>query len=154
MSDERKRILTGIRPTGPLHLGHYGGALEQWLRLQDEYECFFLIADYQVSDHADDIDRIRNAVFEVALDWLAVGLDPERGHFVIEKLGALIENVDERAYELRKTVQQLKTALGTGLTQEVQTCLEALDQNAESLDASLSRFKTRPEDLTPQPAGS
>ncbi len=51
-----KRILTGIRPTGALHLGHYAGALENWVRLQHEYECFFLIADYQVSDYADDID--------------------------------------------------------------------------------------------------
>jgi len=82
----RKRILTGVRPTAALHLGHYAGALENWLRLQDEYECFFLIADYQVSDYADDIDRVRAAVWEVALDWLAVGLDPERGHFVIESL--------------------------------------------------------------------
>jgi tryptophanyl-tRNA synthetase len=82
----RKRILTGIRPTGPLHLGHYVGALENWLRLQREYECFFLIADYQVSDYADDIHHVRRAVFEVALDWLAVGLDPETSHFVIESL--------------------------------------------------------------------
>ena len=83
---ERKRILTGIRPTGPLHLGHYAGALAQWLALQDEYECFFLIADYQVSDYADDIDRVRDAVFEVARDWLAVGLDPERSHYAIESM--------------------------------------------------------------------
>lgn len=73
---------------------------------------------------------------------------------MIEKLGALIEDVDKRAYELRKTVQQLKTTLGASQTQDVQTCLETLDQNAEALDASLSRFKTRPEDLTSQPAGS
>ena len=68
--DGRQRILTGVRPTGALHLGHYAGALENWLRLQDEYDCFFLIADYQVSDHADDIDRVRDAVIEVATDWL------------------------------------------------------------------------------------
>ena len=88
MSDEqqKKRILTGVRPSGPLHLGHYAGALENWLRLQHEYECFFLIADYQVSDHADDIELVRRAVIEVATDWLAVGLDPERSHFVIESL--------------------------------------------------------------------
>jgi tryptophanyl-tRNA synthetase len=86
MADTKKRILTGIRPTGPLHLGHYAGALENWVRLQDEYECFFLIADYQVSDYADDIDVVREAVFEVACDWLAVGLDPQRSHFVIESL--------------------------------------------------------------------
>ena len=83
---ERKRILTGIRPTGALHLGHYGGALENWLRLQREYDCHFLIADYQVSDYADDLERVRESVWEVALDWLAVGLDPEESCFVIESL--------------------------------------------------------------------
>ncbi|HEY4668176.1 MAG TPA: tryptophan--tRNA ligase [Tepidiformaceae bacterium] len=83
---ERKRILTGIRPTGALHLGHYAGALENWVRLQTEYECYFLIADYQVSDYADDIPLVREAVWEVALDWLAVGLDPEGSHYVIESL--------------------------------------------------------------------
>ena len=83
---ERKRILTGIRPTGALHLGHYAGALENWIRLQREYECYFLIADYQVSDYSDDISRVRASVWEVALDWLAVGLDPEGSHFVIESL--------------------------------------------------------------------
>ncbi len=83
---ERRRILTGIRPTGPLHLGHYAGALENWLRLQREYDCHFLIADYQVSDLADDFARVRESVWEVALDWLAVGLDPEESCFVIESL--------------------------------------------------------------------
>jgi tryptophanyl-tRNA synthetase len=82
----RKRILTGIRPTGPLHLGHYAGALENWVRLQTEYECFFLIADYQVSDYADDIEHVRRSVWDVALDFLAVGLDPQGSHFCIESL--------------------------------------------------------------------
>jgi tryptophanyl-tRNA synthetase len=86
MTTTKKRILTGVRPTGPLHLGHYAGALENWVKLQRDYECFFLIADYQVSDYADDIDRVRQSVREIALDWLAVGLDPERNHFVIESL--------------------------------------------------------------------
>jgi tryptophanyl-tRNA synthetase len=83
---EKKRILTGVRPTGAMHLGHYAGALENWLRLQDEYECFFLIADYQVSDYADDINLVREAVYEIALDWLAIGLDPAKSHFVLESL--------------------------------------------------------------------
>jgi tryptophanyl-tRNA synthetase len=81
-----KRILTGIRPTGALHLGHYAGALENWVKLQTTYDCHFLIADYQVSDYADDMARVRASVWEVALDWLAVGLDPERSSFVIESL--------------------------------------------------------------------
>jgi hypothetical protein len=83
---EKKRILTGVRPTGPLHLGHYAGALDNWVKLQREYDCYFLIADYQVSDYAGDLPRVRNAVWEVALDWLAVGLDPEGSSFVIESM--------------------------------------------------------------------
>lgn len=83
---ERERILTGIRPTGALHLGHYAGALENWLDLQDSYDCNFLIADYQVSDYANDIAHIRKSVWEVALDWLAIGLNPESSNFVIESL--------------------------------------------------------------------
>ena len=86
MVEPPKRILTGIRPTGPLHLGHYVGALENWVQLQRQYDCYFLIADYQVSDYADDIARVREAVWEVALDWLSVGLDPAVSHFVIESL--------------------------------------------------------------------
>jgi tryptophanyl-tRNA synthetase len=81
---DAERILTGVRPTGPLHLGHYVGALENWLELQPSYDCFFLIADYQVSDHADDFERVRKSIFDVALDWLSIGLDPEKSHFVIE----------------------------------------------------------------------
>jgi len=81
----KKRILTGVRPTGPLHLGHYVGALENWLKLQDEYECFFLISDYQaLGDHLGETERIRNSVIDVALDWLSVGLDPKKCSFVIQ----------------------------------------------------------------------
>ena len=81
----RKRILTGIRPTGALHLGHYVGALKNWVRLQDEYECYFLIADYQaLGDHFHDIDLIRDSVVEVTLDFLAVGLKPDEAAFVIQ----------------------------------------------------------------------
>src|SRR4029077_19449855 len=79
------RILSGMRPSGPLHLGHYVGALQNWVQLQDEYECYFLIADYHaLSDNIHDIDRVRQSVFDVALDWLAVGLDPEKSSFVVQ----------------------------------------------------------------------
>ena len=81
----KPRILTGIRPTGALHLGHYVGALKNWLDLQNEYECYFLIADYQaLGDHFHDIDLIRESVLDVTLDWLAVGLDPEKSSFVVQ----------------------------------------------------------------------
>ena len=81
----KKRILTGIRPTGQLHVGHYVGALENWVRLQYEYDAYFLIADYQaLGDHIDDIDLIRDSVLQVGIDWLSVGLDPEESTFVIQ----------------------------------------------------------------------
>ena len=81
---ERRRILTGLRPSGPSHVGHYAGAFSQWLELQEEYESFFLLADYQVSDYADNLPWIRWGLWEVTLDWLGVGLDPNVSHFVIE----------------------------------------------------------------------
>ncbi len=85
MTAPTQRILTGIRPTGALHLGHYAGALENWIRLQEQYDCIFLIADYQaLGDHVEDIDSIRQSVFDVALDWLAVGLDPHRSTYCIQ----------------------------------------------------------------------
>ena len=81
----RQRILTGMRPTGPLHLGHYSGALENWIELQHDYECYFLIADYQaLGDHVEQIGMIRQSVLDVALDWLSVGLDPDESSFVIQ----------------------------------------------------------------------
>ncbi len=82
-----KRILTGIRPTGALHLGHYAGALKQWVLFQEEYECFFLIADIQaLTTHVDRPTLIEKAVREVMLDWISVGLDPTKPnvHFVLQ----------------------------------------------------------------------
>lgn len=82
---QKKRILTGMRPTGKLHLGHYVGALENWIKLQDNYDCYFLISDYQaLGDYSEDVSKIRNSVIEVALDWLSVGLDPKSTTFVIQ----------------------------------------------------------------------
>jgi tryptophanyl-tRNA synthetase len=81
----RPRILSGMRPTGPLHLGHLVGALNNWIALQDAHECFYVIVDWHAltTDYADTT-RIRGHVREVALDWLAVGLDPERSHLFVQ----------------------------------------------------------------------
>jgi len=72
-------VLSGMRPTGPLHLGHLVGALDNWVRLQDSHDCFYAIVDWHAltTDYADT-KQIPRYVFEMALDWLAVGLDPER----------------------------------------------------------------------------
>jgi tryptophanyl-tRNA synthetase len=79
MNDKAKKLMTGIRPTGPLHLGHLVGALSQWVKLQENYECFFMIADIQaLTTHAENPDLIEQSVRDVVLDFLAVGLDPLR----------------------------------------------------------------------------
>lgn len=81
----RARILTGDTPTGRLHLGHYVGSLENRLRLQDEYECYFLIANmHAFTTRADKPAEIRESTIEIVKDWLAVGIDPERSTIVLQ----------------------------------------------------------------------
>src|SRR6202049_1785693 len=83
----QKRILTGDRPTGPLHLGHYVGSLANRVRLQDEYDTYVLIADMQaLTDNFEHPEKLEANVFEVALDYLAVGLDPEKAKFVVQSM--------------------------------------------------------------------
>jgi len=79
MTLKRKRILSGNRPTGPLHLGHYVGVLKNWCDLQDEYECFFMVADWHAltSDYADP-SHLEEYSHHLVLDWLSVGLKPEK----------------------------------------------------------------------------
>lgn len=72
-----KRILSGMRPTGPLHLGNYHGALRNWIELQYQYECYFMVADWHALTTAyDDTAPIQGNVREVVIDWLAAGLNP------------------------------------------------------------------------------
>ena len=77
--NNRKRVLSGMRSTGKLHLGNYVGALDNWVRMQDQYECFFFVADWHAltTDYADT-SKVKENSLEVLLDWLAAGLDPER----------------------------------------------------------------------------
>jgi tryptophanyl-tRNA synthetase len=84
---KRPRILSGMRPTGALHLGNYMGALDNWVALQDRYECFFSIVDWHslTTDYADP-GAIRENVIDVATDWLAAGLDPLRSTLFIQSL--------------------------------------------------------------------
>jgi len=80
-------ILTGDRPTGPLHLGHYVGSLRQRVLLQNQYKQFVIIADAQaLTDNADKPDKIRKNIIEVALDYLAVGIDPGLSTMFIQSL--------------------------------------------------------------------
>jgi tryptophanyl-tRNA synthetase len=80
-----KRVLSGMRPTGKLHLGHVVGALNNWVKLQNEYECFHFIADWHAltSDYADT-SRIRENRIEMMVDWLAAGLDPNKSVMFVQ----------------------------------------------------------------------
>jgi tryptophanyl-tRNA synthetase len=81
----KKRILSGMRPTGPLHLGNWHGALINWVRMQKEYDCFFFIADWHAltSDY-EKTDAISEYIREMIIDWLSVDLSPEKSTLFIQ----------------------------------------------------------------------
>ena len=82
---KKKRILSGMRPTGRMHLGHVHGALLNWKRLQNEYECFYAIVDWHAltSEYAQT-DIIGQTIYDIAMDWISVGLDPEISPFFLQ----------------------------------------------------------------------
>ena len=76
---QTERVLSGMRPTGALHLGHYHGALKNWVRLQDELNCFYFVADWHaLTTHYENREVIEKNVYEMVIDWLAAGLDPAK----------------------------------------------------------------------------
>jgi len=80
----KPRILSGMRPTGKLHIGHMS-VLENWVRLQDEYECYFMVADWHaLTTSYDNTEGIRESIREMVLDWLAVGMDPEKSTIFVQ----------------------------------------------------------------------
>ncbi|MDA1331837.1 MAG: tryptophan--tRNA ligase [Proteobacteria bacterium] len=79
------RVLSGMRPTGALHLGHYNGVLENWLRLQNEYQCLFFVADWHaLTTHYESPQLIENNVWDMLIDWLAAGIDPSQAILFIQ----------------------------------------------------------------------
>lgn len=87
MKEAKARIVSGMRPTGRLHLGHLVGALRNWVPLQDQYDCYYFIADWHAltSDYADT-SRLVASAYDNAADWLAAGLDPERSTLFVQSL--------------------------------------------------------------------
>jgi tryptophanyl-tRNA synthetase len=79
------RVLSGMRPTGALHLGHYHGVLKNWVKLQHEHECLFFVADWHaLTTHYDTPEIIQNNVWEMVIDWLAAGVDPNQATLFIQ----------------------------------------------------------------------
>ena len=83
----KPRVVSGMRPTGKLHLGHLVGALNNWASLQDQYDCFYFVADWHAltSDYADTAALVENA-YDMAADWIAAGLDPARSTLFVQSL--------------------------------------------------------------------
>ncbi|MEZ0190726.1 tryptophan--tRNA ligase [Ralstonia solanacearum] len=80
-----ERVLSGMRPTGALHLGHYHGVLKNWVRLQAEYPCFFFVADWHaLTTHYESPEVIEGSVWEMLIDWLAAGVDPTQATLFIQ----------------------------------------------------------------------
>ncbi|MEI7463993.1 MAG: tryptophan--tRNA ligase [Burkholderiales bacterium] len=74
----KQRVLSGMRPTGALHLGHYHGALKNWVRLQADFDCFYFVADWHaLTTHYEDREVIEKNVYDMVIDWIAAGLEPE-----------------------------------------------------------------------------
>jgi len=82
-----QRVLSGMRPTGPLHLGHYHGVLKNWIKLQREYDCFFFVADWHaLTTHYDESEKIAPYTWDMVTDWLAAGVDPGHATLFIQSL--------------------------------------------------------------------
>jgi tryptophanyl-tRNA synthetase len=85
MSEGKKVVMSGMRPTGRLHLGHYMGVLKNWQRLQHDYTCYFSIADYHaLTTQYASTENLQNNIYEMALDWLACGIDPSQATMYVQ----------------------------------------------------------------------
>lgn len=83
----KQKIMSGMRPTGKLHLGHYLGVITNWVGFQDEYDCYFAVADWHaLTTKYDKTDDLRQNVLDVVMDWLACGIDPERSTIYVQSL--------------------------------------------------------------------
>jgi tryptophanyl-tRNA synthetase len=85
LNSAQQRVLSGMRPTGALHLGHYHGVLKNWIKLQHEYDCFFFVADWHaLTTHYEDVTHLSDHVWEMVIDWLAAGVNPGSARLFIQ----------------------------------------------------------------------
>ena len=83
----KQKIMSGMRPTGKLHLGHYLGVIDNWVKLQDEYDCYFSVADWHaLTTKYDKTETLKQDTLDVVMDWLACGIDPEKSTIYVQSL--------------------------------------------------------------------
>jgi tryptophanyl-tRNA synthetase len=117
MNQSKKRILTGDTPTGKLHLGHYVGSVENRLALQDEYDCYFIIANkHAFTTRAECPNDIRTSVLEIATDYLACGIDPNKSCMFIQ---SEVPAIDELTFFLAMLIPFNRVMRNPTLTQEI-----------------------------------
>lgn len=81
----KERVLSGLRPTGRLHIGHLKGAIENWIKLQDKYDCFYTVVDWHaLTTHYEDTHEIKGDTLDIAMEWIACGIDPEKSVIFIQ----------------------------------------------------------------------
>ena len=97
----KKILLSGVKPTGTVHIGNYFGAMKQFVDLQDKYDCYVFIADYHAMTTVQDRSELSKGIIDVALDYLAIGLDPDQHELPVDRLALLeigdIDDVDQFA---------------------------------------------------------
>lgn len=87
MSENKKSIMSGMRPTGKLHIGHYMGVLRNWLHFQEDFNCYYMIADWHaLTTKFDQTEHLKEHIVDVALDWIASGIDPEKSTIYLQSL--------------------------------------------------------------------
>jgi tryptophanyl-tRNA synthetase len=117
MPSDKPRILTGDTPTGKLHLGHYVGSIENRLALQDQYDCYFLIANkHAFTTRADRPDDIRQSVIDIATDWLAVGIDPGKSTMFVQ---SEVPAIDELTFFFAMLIPFNRVMRNPTLAQEI-----------------------------------
>lgn len=83
----KQKIMSGMRPTGKLHLGHYLGVIDNWVKLQDKYDCYFSVADWHaLTTKYDKTENLRQDILDVVMDWLACGIDPDKATIYVQSL--------------------------------------------------------------------
>jgi len=129
----KKRILTGDRPTGKLHLGHYVGSLVNRVRLQDEYECFFIIADLHTlttKPEKENIEQLRQNINDVVLDYLAAGIDPAKSVIYLQSAAHAV-------YEMKLIFEMLVTLPRVQRLPSIKDMAKAANLNEEALPLGL-----------------
>lgn len=124
--ETKKRIVSGMRPTGKLHLGHYLGVIENWVKLQDEFDCNFFVADWHaLTTKYDNTEDLKQNIIDVVIDWLSCGINPDKSTIFIQSLVPEIaelnlylgmvtpQNWVERDPTLKDIAKMLKSKEGT-----------------------------------------